>query len=104
LVGVHQRQQVRRRVVAKKNLEGDGGAVVRACLSQRAGNHPELLTRQDWLLTGIYRMIRDIRTRLCPSFPPVDDVEDLPQDWLSDVFGSHLLDAEDAAPTDTETF
>ena len=50
-----------------------------------AGRHPDLVRREDYLLTGIFRMLRTLTLRLAPGSDVPRDVVDLGTGWLSDM-------------------
>jgi hypothetical protein len=53
--------------------------------------HPEILQRQDVLLSGIYHALADIRQALAPGKEPMPEYAPLSMDYLSDAHAAVLL-------------
>jgi hypothetical protein len=79
-------QGFRRGVGPPKRLRGGLREYLTAARDHAASNHPQVIARQDALLLGIYRMMR----QLVPAPPP--DVCDLGTDYLDDLVNLGVKD------------
>lgn len=65
-------------------MTGERGQLLVDCL-ETPGIHPDLLARQDWLLSGIYGLLRQITGKLDPEATLPPPIKTLSKDWLQDI-------------------
>lgn len=58
------------------------------------GRHPDLDSRQDALLLGIYSLLRTLTGTLCPDAPLPPEVAPLGKGWILDILDLHRYELD----------